>query len=68
MLDEHQKKISDQNMNMLGLEVKRINYCEKSKRKDRPFVEFFDENVMDKDRSSKTHVKRVRKTIDCEKI
>ena len=55
-------------MNMLGLEVKRINYCEKSKRKDRPFVEFFDENVMDKDRSSKTHVKRVRKTIDCEKI
>lgn len=31
-LDEHQRKISVDNMNLLGLEVRKINYCEKSKK------------------------------------
>ena len=73
ILDEHQKKISNENMNLLGLEVKKISYCSKIQRKgDRNIADFIDENMSDKLREdrfqSNTHIKRVRKTIDCDKI
>jgi hypothetical protein len=42
-LDEHQRKVSVDNMNLLGLEVKKINYCEKAKRaSEKHLAEFFD--------------------------
>lgn len=31
-LDEHQRKLSNENMNLLGLEVRKISYCEKQKK------------------------------------
>lgn len=44
-LDEHQRRVSVDNMNLLGLEVKKINYCEKAKRSsEKHLMEFFDEN------------------------
>ena len=39
LLDEHQKKISHENMNLLGLEVKKIHYSAKNKKKEHQLME-----------------------------
>lgn len=43
-LEEHQKKVSIDNMNLLGLEVKKVNYSEKTKRiSEKQLVPFNDD-------------------------
>lgn len=57
-------------MNLLGLEVKKINYCPKDKKKEKNLNDIFDENIQEKisTKGSKNNSRRIRKTIDCEKM
>lgn len=63
-LDEQQRKISLNNMNLLGLEVKKVSYCEKERKKG---VKNIIDGFVDNDNTSlRDDGAILKRTINCE--
>lgn len=68
-LEEHQKKVSIGNMNLLGLEVKKVSYAAKNKRSsEKNLIPFLDENNFTTARQEQNQKSSAKNTLINEKF